>query len=695
MTKSFTFQPQPSDILIAVMGITGSGKSTFISHCTRHSISASAGLHSEPDDLDTQEVSVYPCKADIGDNIYLIDTPGFDDTELDDAQVLRKIATWVGETYQQKIYLRGILYLHRIIDIRMQGAAIRNLFMFKKLCGQNAIKNIILVTTMWEDVKPEAGQQRENELRTTPQYWGEMIAKGASMVRHQNNHNSARSIIQTLLNKTTKTTLAIQREMVDEKKELQDTSAGRELDGILNQQREHFLRQIEDLKRDMTEAREMQDRESQEQIRLLQEQRRVEIDKIFRQQESMKVGLQQLHDQKFAKLEKQLAAQKNQMEMDRKEIAGLRERLAGTSIGVNNPSSGANTVDTGSLTKPNREAGLKTTIRLEGHGGYRRHISRAAFSADARYLVVDEVIWYRSGEGEYSRNRVKVYDSATGVAQSVLAADRIVSQVALSSDGRLVAMDSVKIEEYYRSGLVRVLDAWDSRTGKCLWTKHHQDLSPLSLFNLVISPDGCCLAFIEIGDDRECHINILQSATGSTLRTLTTIDVPIRQMRFSPDGGRIMGMNPHSIYIWNSATGSLGLTLTGFQPPSPYSNLLHMAFSHDGKGVAVMSPSSGAYIISFCDTETGRRLWTTEAMYSEEHFIFSPDGYIASLCSSYMVAGASVVNPARFVRVRDATTGKLLKSIPIKEAKDLVFSPDSNRFEILACDEDVVEIIAV
>jgi type IV secretory pathway VirB4 component len=32
------FQPQDSDIFIAVMGVTGAGKSTFISHCTQKAV---------------------------------------------------------------------------------------------------------------------------------------------------------------------------------------------------------------------------------------------------------------------------------------------------------------------------------------------------------------------------------------------------------------------------------------------------------------------------------------------------------------------------------------------------------------------------------------------------------------------------------------------------------------------------------
>lgn len=80
--------------------------------------------------------------------VYLIDTPGFDDTNRSDTQVLTEIATWLGDSYRSKVLLHGIIYLHRITDVRMSGSARRNLLMFKHLCGDEYLKKVILVTTM-------------------------------------------------------------------------------------------------------------------------------------------------------------------------------------------------------------------------------------------------------------------------------------------------------------------------------------------------------------------------------------------------------------------------------------------------------------------------------------------------------------------------------------------------------------------
>ena len=41
--------------------------------------------------------------------------------------------------------------------------------MFKKLCGKDALQNVVLVTTMWDEVDQETGKARENELKE--KYW--------------------------------------------------------------------------------------------------------------------------------------------------------------------------------------------------------------------------------------------------------------------------------------------------------------------------------------------------------------------------------------------------------------------------------------------------------------------------------------------------------------------------------------------
>ena len=140
-------------------------------------------LHTELE-LGTVTVDVYPCQISQDATIYLIDTPGFDDTNRSDSEVLREIASWLTASYAAKVRLSGIIYLHRISDVRMQGSAKRNLFMFKKLCGPDSLGNVILATTMWDRVSEAEGLARETELTSTDDFWGWMVSQGSKVYRH-------------------------------------------------------------------------------------------------------------------------------------------------------------------------------------------------------------------------------------------------------------------------------------------------------------------------------------------------------------------------------------------------------------------------------------------------------------------------------------------------------------------------------
>jgi hypothetical protein len=51
--------------------------------------------------------------------------------------------------------------------------------MFQKLCGDDALKNVILVTTMWSQVDVDVGRKREDELHQSSEFWKPLIELGA------------------------------------------------------------------------------------------------------------------------------------------------------------------------------------------------------------------------------------------------------------------------------------------------------------------------------------------------------------------------------------------------------------------------------------------------------------------------------------------------------------------------------------
>lgn len=114
----------------------------------------------------------------------------------------------------------------------MQGSARKNLIMFNKLCGENALHKVILVTTMWENLKTQdQGVARENELRSTIDFWGWMWERGSKIERHTNDAESAKRLVEMFLPSDKQkapehVVLTIQEEMADENKLLEDTKAG-------------------------------------------------------------------------------------------------------------------------------------------------------------------------------------------------------------------------------------------------------------------------------------------------------------------------------------------------------------------------------------------------------------------------------------------------------------------------------------
>jgi hypothetical protein len=94
--------------------------------------------------------------------------------------------------------------------------------MFEALCGVDALANVILTTTKWDEVHEIVGMAREKAIREGQ--WKPMLHRGSRMARFQTTHESAWDIINMLT--TSRRPLRLQVEMVDEGKSLMQTAAG-------------------------------------------------------------------------------------------------------------------------------------------------------------------------------------------------------------------------------------------------------------------------------------------------------------------------------------------------------------------------------------------------------------------------------------------------------------------------------------
>lgn len=157
--------------------------------------------------------------------------------------------------------------------------------MFRKLVGPEAMNNVILVTTMWELVNEETGNQREAELRET--FWGGMIKQGARMFRHtKDSPESAQRLIETLL-PLPPVDLQIQREIVDEHKTLLQTEAGVSANEESIQLLKKHQEEIRKLKQAKEKALEERDQaykrqvEAEQEVLKLEQERGFQEEKIF------------------------------------------------------------------------------------------------------------------------------------------------------------------------------------------------------------------------------------------------------------------------------------------------------------------------------------------------------------------------------------------------------------------------------
>jgi hypothetical protein len=86
--------------------------------------------------------------------------------------------------------------------------------MFRKLCGNQALKNVILATTHWNEVPTATGKARERELIQDDRFWGKLIKAGSKVLRLDQDRESALSVLRETA-RNAKVTLQAQQDMVE------------------------------------------------------------------------------------------------------------------------------------------------------------------------------------------------------------------------------------------------------------------------------------------------------------------------------------------------------------------------------------------------------------------------------------------------------------------------------------------------
>ena len=156
--------------------------------------------------------------------------------------------------------------------------------MFREICGDEALKNVVLVTNMWGEVSLGVGEAREDELSS--KFFKPVLDKGAQMSRHHNTVESAHDIIRKIA-KNFPVALRIQRELVDEHKNIADTAAGEAVNRELNEQMERHQTELKSIQEEMVHALNEKDEEARQELEEEKNKLQEQLERIKRDSEGM------------------------------------------------------------------------------------------------------------------------------------------------------------------------------------------------------------------------------------------------------------------------------------------------------------------------------------------------------------------------------------------------------------------------
>ena len=213
----------------------------------------------------------------------------------------------------------------------MEGSALLNFRAFQRLCGEDNFEHIVLCTTFWDTVEEITGAAREKELCENPEFWAKMMGQGSRVVRIRD-YAQSKDVLMQMSRKST-VTLDIQKEMVEERRSLDDTAVGKAVNAQMAQMRVEHEARLAKAKLDAEELLRKRDEENkkrqEEQLKHHKtvrdaQQKLYEAQKA--EQERLKARLQEA--EKEAEAQKQ-AEQKRleEIQAENKRLAAEKERL--------------------------------------------------------------------------------------------------------------------------------------------------------------------------------------------------------------------------------------------------------------------------------------------------------------------------------------------------------------------------------
>ncbi|TDL14537.1 hypothetical protein BD410DRAFT_833057 [Rickenella mellea] len=204
--------------IILVMGVTGTGKTSFINTASGLQLPVSHDLNSCTDDV----IPTPPFDFG-GHRVVLVDTPGFGHSSKRDLEVLRPIAKYLVEQKLRKGHISGVIYMHPFPENPRRIETAKHYFnVLSELCGAKMLDHVSVVINRWMGHHSGSDSQIEMDLRAV---FEPVTTAGGFVVDEDHKYSRVGEILREILDKGP-VVLQIQRELTEEKKHLCDTAAG-------------------------------------------------------------------------------------------------------------------------------------------------------------------------------------------------------------------------------------------------------------------------------------------------------------------------------------------------------------------------------------------------------------------------------------------------------------------------------------
>ncbi|KAF9039074.1 hypothetical protein BJ165DRAFT_363803 [Panaeolus papilionaceus] len=197
ISQPISVVPSQIPMTFLLMGITGTGKSTFV-----EKLSSSHQLHISGDTIEsvTKEIALYQLicrkpRVRPRRKIFFLDTPGLSDPSISEATVIKTIKAWMAQNGLKRI--DRLLYFERINETRLSRSKQDSARIFKELAGNHAAESTCIITSMWDQL--QSGKSKTNAEKRFKDlaegHWKDIIEGGGKILKFENTPESAMDIV--------------------------------------------------------------------------------------------------------------------------------------------------------------------------------------------------------------------------------------------------------------------------------------------------------------------------------------------------------------------------------------------------------------------------------------------------------------------------------------------------------------------